>query len=95
MKKGVKPVAQHGVVCKLHNTDGCSATHLALKLLEDSWLQSLQDHAVRPLDLSVRLWVGNNRPVHTDVVVVAEVEEFFPRELGAVVGMIVLGMPKR
>jgi hypothetical protein len=30
--------------------------------------------------------MGNNRPVHTDVVVVAEVEEFLPRELGAVVG---------
>jgi hypothetical protein len=39
--------------------------------------------------------VGNNQPVHTDVVVVAEVEEFLSRELGAVVGMIVLGMPKR
>jgi hypothetical protein len=30
--------------------------------------------------------VGNSRPVHTNVVVVAEVEEFLPRELGAVVG---------
>jgi hypothetical protein len=30
--------------------------------------------------------VGNRRPVHTDVVVIAEVEEFLPRELGAVVG---------
>jgi hypothetical protein len=30
--------------------------------------------------------VGNGRPVHTDVVVIAEVEEFLPRELGAVVG---------
>jgi hypothetical protein len=30
--------------------------------------------------------VGNGRPVHTNVVVVAEVEEFLPRELGAVVG---------
>jgi hypothetical protein len=30
--------------------------------------------------------MGNSRPVHTDVVVVAEVEEFLPRELGAVVG---------
>jgi hypothetical protein len=29
--------------------------------------------------------VGNSGPVHTDVVVVAEVEEFLPRELGAVV----------
>jgi hypothetical protein len=30
--------------------------------------------------------VGNNRPVHANVVVVTEVEEFHPRELGAVVG---------
>jgi hypothetical protein len=29
MKKGVKPVAQHGVVRRLHSTDGSSATHLA------------------------------------------------------------------
>jgi hypothetical protein len=30
--------------------------------------------------------VGNDRPVHTNVVVVTEVEEFLPRELGAVIG---------
>jgi hypothetical protein len=30
--------------------------------------------------------VGNSRPVHTDVVVVAEVEELLPHKLGAVVG---------
>jgi hypothetical protein len=30
--------------------------------------------------------VGNRRLVHTNVVVVAEVEEFLPHELGAVVG---------
>jgi hypothetical protein len=29
MKKGVKPVAQHSVVRRLHSTDGSSATHLA------------------------------------------------------------------
>jgi hypothetical protein len=29
--------------------------------------------------------VGDNRPIHTDVVIVAEVEEFIPHELGAVV----------
>jgi hypothetical protein len=46
----------------------------------------LQDRAIRPLDLPACLQVGNSRPVHTNVVVVAEVEEFLPRELGAVVG---------
>jgi hypothetical protein len=30
--------------------------------------------------------VGNSRPVDTNVVVVAEVQEFLPRELGVVVG---------
>jgi hypothetical protein len=30
--------------------------------------------------------VGNSRPVHSDVVVIAEVEEFLPRGLGVVVG---------
>jgi hypothetical protein len=30
--------------------------------------------------------VSYNGPIHTNVVVVAEVEEFLPRELGAVVG---------
>jgi hypothetical protein len=30
--------------------------------------------------------VSNNEAVHTDVVVVAEVKEFLPRELGAIVG---------
>jgi hypothetical protein len=30
--------------------------------------------------------VSNSRPIHTDVVIVAEVEEFLPRELGVVVG---------
>jgi hypothetical protein len=32
MKKGVNPVARHGVVRRLHNTDGSSATLLAQNL---------------------------------------------------------------
>jgi hypothetical protein len=36
--------------------------------------------------LPVHFRVGNSRPIHTDVVVVAEVEEFLPRKLGTVVG---------
>jgi hypothetical protein len=54
--------------------------------LEDPRLQTLQDHAVRPLDLSVRLWVCNSRPIQTNVIVIAKLEEFLPRELGAIVG---------
>jgi ABC-type iron transport system FetAB permease component len=45
--------------------------------------------------LLVHLRVGNSRPVHTEVVVVAEVEEFLPHELVPLSVMIVLGMPKR
>jgi hypothetical protein len=30
--------------------------------------------------------VGNSRPIHTDVIVIAEVEEFLPCKLGVVVG---------
>jgi hypothetical protein len=44
MKKGVNPMAQLGVVHRLHSTDDSLATHLARKLvepLEYSWLQAL------------------------------------------------------
>jgi hypothetical protein len=38
-----------------------------------------------PLNLSVRLRVSHGQPIHTNVVVVAEVVEFLPRELGTIV----------
>jgi hypothetical protein len=38
--------------------------------------------------------VGNSRPIHLDVVVVAEIEEFFPVNWVSLSVMIVLGMPK-
>jgi hypothetical protein len=78
----------HEEECEAYCTTWCghpSRSEL-LESLKDLWLQALQNHVVRPLDLSIRLWVGNNRPVHTDVIVIAEVEEFRPRELGAIVG---------
>jgi hypothetical protein len=46
----------------------------------------LQDHVVLPLDLAVRLQVRHGRPVHANVVAVAKVEEFLPRELCPLVG---------
>ena len=45
----------------------------------------MEDHAVCTLDLPVRARVRYGSPINTDVVVVAELEEFLPRELCAVV----------
>jgi hypothetical protein len=60
-------------------------------VLEDARFQPLQDHAVGPLDLPVCLRVRHGRPIHANVIVVAEVEEFLPRALGAVVGYDCVG----
>jgi hypothetical protein len=38
------------------------------------------------LHLPICHWVSNGGPVHTDVVVFAEVQELFPSELRAIVG---------
>jgi hypothetical protein len=46
----------------------------------------LQDHVIHALDLPIRLQVRHGGPVHANVVVVTEVEEFLPREQGDVVG---------
>jgi hypothetical protein len=46
----------------------------------------LQDHAVGTLHLPVAPRVCHCRPIDTNVMVAAEVEELLPCELGAVVG---------
>jgi hypothetical protein len=38
------------------------------------------------LDLPVCTWVGDRGPVHADVIVITEIQEFFSGELSAVVG---------
>src|SRR6185295_10424384 len=57
-----------------------------IHLVEDPWLQSLEDHAIGTLHLPIRLWVRHSRPVHAYMVAIAERQEFLARELGAVVG---------
>ena len=61
-------------------------SHKFVQLVEDPWLQSLEDHAISTLHLPVRLWVPHSRPVHTYVVAIAKRQELLACELGAVVG---------
>ena len=46
----------------------------------------MEDHVVRALDLPVRARVRYGSPINADVVVIAELEEFIPHELCAIVG---------
>jgi hypothetical protein len=46
----------------------------------------LQKHTVGTLYLPIRHGVSYGSPVHTDVVVLAEVQELLASELGAIVG---------
>ena len=57
-----------------------------MEALENSRLQSLQEHAICSLHLSVGPRVADRGPVHADVVLIAEADKFFAGELGAVVG---------
>ena len=57
-----------------------------MEALENSRLQTLQDHAICSLHLSIGPRVADRGPVHADVVLVTEAKEFFAGELGAVVG---------
>ena len=47
-----------------------------------------------PLDLAVSLRMGHCEPVHTDVMLIAEVQELLAHELSAVVGDDDVGDPK-
>jgi hypothetical protein len=63
-------------------------------VFEDSRLQALQDHVVGPLDLSIGSWVSDGGPIHTDVAIIAELDELFSTELGAFVGDDRVGDPE-
>jgi hypothetical protein len=57
-----------------------------VEVVVDPQLQSLQNHTVGALHLPICHWLGYGGPVHTDVVVFAEVQELLPSELRAIVG---------
>ena len=63
-------------------------------MVVDPRFEPLQNHAVGTLDLAVSSRVGHCRPVHTDVMPIAEVQELFAGELSAVVGDDDVGNPE-
>ena len=53
----------------------------------------MQDHAVGTFDLAVNLRMSDCRPIHMDVMPIAEVLEHFAHELRAIVGDDDVGYP--
>ena len=58
---------------------------IPIELVEDVGLESLEDHAIGPLDLTVGMWVPDRGPIDPDVVSVTEVQELLPGEVSSVV----------
>jgi hypothetical protein len=56
-----------------------------LQSIEDSSLEPLQDHVVHAFDLPVRAGVRHGGPIDSDVVVIAELEEFLSRKLRTII----------
>ena len=57
-----------------------------VEVVVDPWFEPLQNHTVSTLHLPIRHGMSYDGPVHTDVVVLVEVQELFPSELSAIVG---------
>ena len=53
--------------------------------VEDTGLESLEDHAIGPLDLIVSTRVSNQGPIDPDIVSITEVQELLPSEVSSMV----------
>ena len=49
-------------------------------------LESLEDHAIGPLDLTISTWVSDQGPIDPNAVSIIEVQELLPGEVCSVVG---------
>ena len=54
--------------------------------VEDAGLESLEDHAISPLDLTVSVRVSDRGLIDHDAVSITEVQELLPGEVCSVVG---------
>ena len=58
---------------------------ILIESVEDSWLESLEDHAIGSLDLTVSTWMSDQGLVDHDAVSIIEVQELLPGEVSSVV----------
>jgi hypothetical protein len=63
--------------------------------IENMRLETLQNHVVGVLDLLVHAGVSHGCPIDMDVVLIAELEEFFPMNCVPLSVMMELGTPNR
>ena len=87
-KKGVNPVDRFGVVLSLedrwdlYNPSPC----ILFELVKDAGLESLEDHVIGLLDLTISTWVSDRGPIDPDAISIIEVQEFLLGEVCSMVG---------